>query len=212
MKLNNTIKLLFAGERVEDITMIIMHYLAMKKKVLVLDLTSEKKIIINTTGLLENNTCSWNRIQYTSEYQYYCEHEGNYDVILIGTECLTNAREIVKDVNSIYILSSLRRYSLLTFMKNMDVLDTIEFPDYFFVFRAEKRELTGRGVEEFWKLRKNRKSPHQCYYIPDDFLDSQALKEVEYEDFDRIKLSYPMQKLAEDISNRLYENEINTTK
>jgi hypothetical protein len=190
----------FIGDKADDITLFVAKAYSEDKQVLVIDLSMERKILVNAAGDDCDSTVDLRRICYTVEEEMYylCGHE--YDVVLLYSDGTREIPSLIHNSDYIYLCFGMQRYSMFLFEKMFSITD-LGIP-YALVFRGVEDKKRERMIEDFYHmLSVKRTKAERIYYIPICEKDISGLLQLEYNVMVLSDLSNEMQELVEEVTS-----------
>lgn len=185
----------FVGDKADDITQFIAKVFSMDKRVLVVDLSRERKILVNAAGNDNDTTITLRKICYTVDEEVYLSYVNEFDVVLLYNDGTREIPSIMLSSDYLYLCFGMQRYSMFLLEKMFSI--TNHGIPYTLVYRGVKDKKMERMAKDFYlMLSANRARPECVYYAPICEKDIYGLLRLDYNLMVLSDLSIAMQELV----------------
>lgn len=167
------------GDKADDITQFIAKYLSGDKLVLIVDYSSERKILINAVGNDRDPTVILRRICYTVDEEIYYSRGDEFDVVLLYCNGNGVMPSLMHNSDYLYLCFGMQRYSMFL-LEKVFYITNLGIP-YTLVYRGVEDKKMERMAEDFYlMLSANKTKPDHVYFAPICEKDLLGLLHLEY--------------------------------
>lgn len=185
----------FVGDKAEDITLFVAKVYSVDKQVLVVDLSKERKIMVNAAGDVNDPTVILRRICYSVNAEIFYTSGHEYDVVILYSDGSREIPSLMKNSEYIYLCFGMQRYSMFL-LERMFSITNHGIP-YALVYRGAEDSKRERMAEDFYHMLSAKKAKaERVYYTPICEKDIFGLLRLEYNDMVLSDLSIAMQELV----------------
>lgn len=192
----------FLGEAAEDITLFTTKVCSMDSRVLVVDISYNKKLFCSVVGNIKGKAVIYRKVCYTYDVDYFNKFKNEYDYVFIFSDSMVENATIVDHIEFAYLNIGICKYSLMLLEK---ILMSVENKlPYSIICRGTEKDAKRKLLlENIQMLCIKRNKPERIYYVPIDIKDQDSLLRFEYGVLDVSHLSDPMVSLINEICERL---------
>jgi hypothetical protein len=191
----------FIGDKADDITLFVAKVYSLDKKVLVVDLSKDRKILVNVAGDIIHSTVILRKICYTVDEEIYFKNGHEYDVVLLYSDCSQEMRCLMENSEYLYLCFGMQRFSLIL-LEKMFYITNLGIP-YALVYRGVEDEKRKCMVEDIYHMLSAKKAKaERVYYTPICEKDIYGLFQLEYDAMVLPDLSIAMRELIVEATSR----------
>lgn len=192
----------FFGEAAEDITLFTTKVCSMDSRVLVVDLSHNKKLFCSVVGNIKGKAVIYRKVCYTYDVDYFNKFKSDYDYVFVFSDSMVENTKIIEQIEHVYLNIGVCKYSLMLLGK---MLASIEDKlSYSIICRGTEKDAKRKLLlENLQMLCIKRNKPERIYYVPSDIKDQDSLLRFEYGVLDVSQLSNPMISLISEICEKL---------
>jgi hypothetical protein len=196
------------GDKADDITQFIARVFSMDNQVLVVDLSSEKKILVNAAGNDKESTINLRRICFTVDEEIYLSRGYEFDVVLFYSDGTREITPFMQNSDYLYLCFGMQRYSMFL-LERMFPITNLTIP-YALVWRGVEDKKIERMAEDLYlMLSANKAKAERVYYAPICEKDISGLVRLDSNGMVLTDLSNGMQELVIEATGLTDRNMVN---